>query len=162
MSMVHLNPPTLPQPPGGSYSHLVRVPAGELLFIAGQIARDVEGRLLGAGDPVAQYRQVWANIGRALAAVGLTHDHLVKTTTYVVGEANVPLIRAIRQELSPTLPPTSTMVVVAALGIAGSLVEVESIAVFPPPPPVSAKRAKRKAAKASTRKLVARAKPRKR
>lgn len=131
MPVAHSNPPTLPKPPGGMYSHVVRVPAGELLFIAGQIARDAEGRLIGGDDPIAQYRQVWANIGRALASVGLTHDHLVKTTTYVVGESNVPLIRTVRQELSPERPPTSTMIVVAALGIPGTLVEVESIAAFP-------------------------------
>ena len=131
MSVEHLNPQSLPKPPSGMYSHLVRVKAGELLFIAGQVARDSEGKLIGEGDAVAQYRQVWANIGRALAAVGLRHEHLVKTTTYVVGEANIPAIRAVRQELAPPLPPTSTMIVVSALGISGTLVEVESIAAFP-------------------------------
>lgn len=113
------------------YSQAVRVRAGETLYISGQVARDAAGNLVGQGDVVAQYRQVWNNVGIALAAVGLRHEHLVKTTTYVVGEANVPAIRAVRKELAPARAPTSTMLVVPALAIPGALVEVEGIAVFP-------------------------------
>jgi enamine deaminase RidA (YjgF/YER057c/UK114 family) len=113
------------------YSQAVRVRAGETLYISGQVARDPAGKLVGEGDVVAQYRQVWNNIGFALAAVGLRHEHLVKTTTYVVGEANVPPIRAIRKELAPAKAPTSTMLVVPALAIPGALVEIEAVAAFP-------------------------------
>jgi len=131
MNAKYLNPKTLSAPPGGMYSHVVRVRAGEQLFISGQVARDQLGKLVGEGDVVAQYRQVWANVGFALAAVGLRHEHLVKTNTYVVGETNIPAIRAVRKELAPPRAPTSTMLVVPALAIAGALVEVEGVAVFP-------------------------------
>ena len=131
MSAEYLNPPTLSAPPGAMYSQAVRVSAGETLYISGQVARDQAGKLVGEGDVVAQYRQVWNNIGLALAAVGLRHEHLVKTTTYVVGEANIPPIRAVRKELAPAKAPTSTMLVVPALAIPGALVEIEAVAVFP-------------------------------
>ena len=131
MSAEYLNPPTLSVPPGAMYSQAVRVRAGETLYISGQVARDPAGKLVGEGDVVAQYRQVWNNIGFALAAVGLRHEHLVKTTTYVVGEANIPPIRAVRKELAPANAPTSTMLVVPALAIPGALVEIEAIAAFP-------------------------------
>ncbi len=131
MNVEYLNPETLSAPPGGMYSQAVRVRAGEQLYISGQVARDQEGRLVGEGDVVAQYRQVWKNLGLALAAVGLKHEHLVKTTTYVVGEANIPAIRAVRKELVPPKAPTSTMLVVPALAIPGALVEVEGVAIFP-------------------------------
>jgi enamine deaminase RidA (YjgF/YER057c/UK114 family) len=131
VSAEYLNPPTLSVPPGAMYSQAVRVRAGEMLYISGQVARDPAGKLVGEGDVVAQYRQVWNNIGFALAAVGLRHEHLVKTTTYVVGEANIPPIRAVRKELAPANAPTSTMLVVPALAIPGALVEIEAIAAFP-------------------------------
>ena len=134
MSAEYLNPPSLSAPPGAMYSQAVRVRAGETLYISGQVARDQAGKLVGEGDVVAQYRQVWNNVGLALAAVGLRHEHLVKTTTYVVGEANVPAIRAVRRELAPPKAPTSTMLVVAALAIPGALVEVEAVAAFPETP----------------------------
>jgi enamine deaminase RidA (YjgF/YER057c/UK114 family) len=131
MSADYLNPPTLSAPPGAMYSQAVRVSAGETLYISGQVARDLAGKLVGEGDVVAQYRQVWHNVGLALAAVGLRHEHLVKTTTYVVGEANIPPIRAVRKELAPAKAPTSTMLVVPALAIPGALVEIEALAAFP-------------------------------
>jgi enamine deaminase RidA (YjgF/YER057c/UK114 family) len=131
MSAEYLNPSTLSAPPGAMYSQAVRVRAGETLYISGQVARDQAGKLVGEGDVVAQYRQVWNNIGLALAAVGLRHEHLVKTTTYVVGEANIPPIRAVRKELAPAKAPTSTMLVVPALAIPGALVEIEAVAAFP-------------------------------
>jgi enamine deaminase RidA (YjgF/YER057c/UK114 family) len=131
VSAEYLNPSTLSAPPGAMYSQAVRVRAGETLYISGQVARDPAGKLVGEGDVVAQYRQVWNNIGFALAAVGLRHEHLVKTTTYVVGEANIPPIRAIRKELAPAKAPTSTMLVVPALAIPGALVEIEAVAAFP-------------------------------
>jgi enamine deaminase RidA (YjgF/YER057c/UK114 family) len=133
VSAEYLNPPTLSAPPGAMYSQAVRVRAGETLYISGQVARDQAGNLVGQGDVVAQYRQVWSNIGLALAAVGLRHEHLVKTTTYVVGEANIPPIRAVRKELAPAKAPTSTMLVVPALAIPGALVEIEAVAAFPEP-----------------------------
>ena len=95
------------------------------------MARDQAGKLVGEGDVVAQYRQVWKNVGFALDAVGLRYEHLVKTTTYVVGETNIPAIRGVRKELAPSKAPTSTMLVVPALAIPGALVEVEAVAVFP-------------------------------
>ena len=134
MNAKYLNPETLSAPPGGMYSQVVRVRAGEQLYISGQLARDVAGKIVGEGDVVAQYRQAWGNIGLALASVGLRFEHLVKTTTYVVGEANIPAIRAVRKELSRPNAPTSTMLVVPALAIPGALVEIEGIAMFPEKP----------------------------
>src|SRR5690348_13554916 len=112
MNVDYLNPETLSAPPGAMYSQAVRVRAGETLYISGQVARDANGKLVGEGDVLAQYRQVWHNVGLALAAVGLRHEHLVKTTTYIVDEANIPPIRALRKELAPAKAPTSTMLVV--------------------------------------------------
>ena len=55
------NPDALGKPLG-QYSQLTRVKAAELLFIAGQVATDRNGKVVGADDFDAQCRQVFANI----------------------------------------------------------------------------------------------------
>ncbi len=55
-----VNPPTLMKPSG--FSHAYEVTEGKTLYIAGQIAKDKDGQLVGAGDIVAQFRQVCENI----------------------------------------------------------------------------------------------------
>ncbi|WP_436116059.1 RidA family protein [Phyllobacterium sp. LjRoot231] len=53
-----------------TYSHVVVATGSRLVFVAGQVAEDSEGNLVGSGDMMAQSHQVFANIGRALAAAG--------------------------------------------------------------------------------------------
>ena len=56
-------------PPFG-YSHVVEVTAGRPVYIAGQVALDPTGALVGADDIRAQTRQVFDNLRAALEAVG--------------------------------------------------------------------------------------------
>src|SRR5581483_11406019 len=65
------------------YSHVVVVQPGTQVFVAGQLARDAQGRVVGRGDMRAQIRQVGENVKTALAAAGCTLADIVKTTTYV-------------------------------------------------------------------------------
>src|SRR5207247_9258955 len=48
------NPPTLTRAVG--YAHGAETRGGRLLFVAGQVAKDKEGRVGGSGDLVAQLR----------------------------------------------------------------------------------------------------------
>jgi 2-iminobutanoate/2-iminopropanoate deaminase len=127
MTSQHLNPAALCPPPDGIYSHVVKV--RDMVFISGQLARDPAGNPVSPGDVRGQYRQVWANLCAALQAAGGTAADLVKTTTYFVGAENLPAVREARRELGLESPPTSTMVVVAALADPRYLVEVDAIAV---------------------------------
>ena len=52
--------------PLGQYSHITRVKASEFVYIAGQLAADKDGKLVGADDFDAQCVQVYANIETAL------------------------------------------------------------------------------------------------
>ena len=63
-----INPETV-HPPFG-YSHVVEVTAGRPVYIAGQVALDPAGVLVGPGDIRAQARQVFDNLQAALQAVG--------------------------------------------------------------------------------------------
>ena len=125
MARQYVNPPGLSQPAGAIYTQVVRV--GNIAYIAGQVGRDAQGAVA-KGDIAAQYRQVIRNLQTAVESVGGTLNDIVKTTTFVVGAENIPALRAARQELRLPSPPTSAMIVVAALADPAFLVEVEAVA----------------------------------
>jgi enamine deaminase RidA (YjgF/YER057c/UK114 family) len=87
-----INPANAPQPIG-AYSQAMRVKAGELIFIAGQVALDAAGNLVGKGDVAAQTRQVFENIGRVLAGAGVSFSNVVEFTTFLLaGNLSSPLL----------------------------------------------------------------------
>ena len=51
-----VNPPSLMKPAG--FSHGYEVKGGRLLFVAGQVAKDASGTVVGAGDVVAQFKDL--------------------------------------------------------------------------------------------------------
>lgn len=111
------------------YSQAVQVEGQKLLFIAGQIARDPAGRLVGPGDMRAQVRQVYRNIGAALEAAGATWDNVVRTTTYVTSLDEYFKAIDVRWEFMTSDPPTSTTVQVAVLA-QDALIEIEAFAIL--------------------------------
>ena len=50
-----VRPRTLPKPAGFSYGYEDK--SGRLVFVAGQVAVDADGRIVGRGDLVAQFRK---------------------------------------------------------------------------------------------------------
>lgn len=77
-----INPPSLMKPVG--YSHGYEVKSGRILFIAGQVAKDGAGHVVGRGDLVAQFRQVCENLRTVLATAGGQLTDVVKLTLYVL------------------------------------------------------------------------------
>jgi enamine deaminase RidA (YjgF/YER057c/UK114 family) len=75
-------PRTLPKPAGFSYGYEVK--HGRLVFVAGQVARDEKNAVVGAGDIVAQFRQVCENMKTLVAAAGGQLTDVVKLTMYVL------------------------------------------------------------------------------
>ena len=73
-----VNTDKAPQPIG-AYSQAIRTAPGELLFIAGQVAVDLDGNPVGTGDAIAQTRQVFENLGGALESVGATFSNVVES-----------------------------------------------------------------------------------
>ncbi|MBK6563140.1 MAG: RidA family protein [Dehalococcoidia bacterium] len=122
--------PNLSTPRG--YSHVVSTSGGRTIYVAGQIAMDKDGKVVGVGDLRAQTTQVFENVKAALAAAGATLSDVVKQNTYIVNlnaEA-LPVIREVRGQYFPAEnPPASTLVGVTALAFADLLIEVEVIAV---------------------------------
>ena len=112
------------------YSHLVIAPGQSLVFIAGQLARDSEGRVVGKGDMAAQIRQVGENLRIALAAAGLGLKDIVKTNTYVTDIDEFFKHSEARNEIFGQALPTSTTVEVRRLSHPDLMVEVEAMAVM--------------------------------
>lgn len=109
---------------GRGYSQVV-TGRGRLLVVSGQIAQDERGELAGPGDPEAQARQVFENLRRCMAHVGVSFDDVVKLTFFVLHFACLPAVRAARDNVIDTArPPASAAVQVAALFAPGYLLEV--------------------------------------
>jgi enamine deaminase RidA (YjgF/YER057c/UK114 family) len=111
-----------------SYVHAIR--AGNTLYLAGQVARDEHGAVVGQ-DAAAQARQVYTNIGRVLAAAGARWTDVVKVTTYLVDRADSQAVSAVRFEHFGDHRPPHTGLIVAGLGSPELKVEVDVIAVLP-------------------------------
>jgi reactive intermediate/imine deaminase len=129
-----INPETMHRPAG--YTHVVEVTAGRPVYIAGQIALDPMGTLVGPGDIGAQTRQVFDNLQAALEAVGAGFEQVVKLTYYLVDATQLPAVREVRdQYLNPQQPPASTAVEVRRLARDDLLIEVDAVAVLASSPP---------------------------
>ncbi|HUN50127.1 MAG TPA: RidA family protein [Candidatus Sulfotelmatobacter sp.] len=125
-----LNPAGLAPPPG--YSQVAAVRSGRLVYIAGQVALDAAGALVGAGDIDTQAGQVFRNLSTALAAVGGSAADLVKLTVFVRDMAGLAAYRAARDRffasVAPPAAPAVTLVEVSRLYRDDALIEVEAVA----------------------------------
>jgi enamine deaminase RidA (YjgF/YER057c/UK114 family) len=123
--------------PGNGYSHAV-VASGRTAYVAGQVALDPAGSLVGGDDVGAQTEQCLANLGRVLDALGVTWADVVKLGWYVLDAGEVQAVRDARDRvLRPVLGelpnPASTLVQVAALVRPDLLVEVDAVVALPGP-----------------------------
>ena len=130
MTLEIINPKDLPTPP--TYTHVVVATGNRLVFVAGQEPEDEQGNLVGAGDLAVQAHQVFANVGRALAAAGARPDQVTKITIFVVGyrREHLPAIEEGRVALFGEHKPADTLVGVEALSRPEYLIEVEATAVI--------------------------------
>ena len=126
-NVLYLNPPALSTPTG--YTHVVQVQGGRTIYIAGQVAFDKSGNLVGKGDFAAQATQVFENLKSALAAGGATFDNLVKVTTFVTDLSQMQTLRTIRAKYYGRNSPASTLVQITKLANDDLMIEIEAIAV---------------------------------
>jgi enamine deaminase RidA (YjgF/YER057c/UK114 family) len=121
----HLNPPGLSTPTG--YTHVVAPQRGRLVFIAGQVAADAKGNVVGKGDFTAQTKQVYENLRTAVTAAGATMADVAKINVYVTDVSQISTMREIRQQYFSNNPPASTLVQVVALARPEYMIEIEAI-----------------------------------
>ena len=126
-----VNPPTLAKPVG--YSHGFEVQGGKTLYMAGQVATDKAGTVVGKGDLVAQFRQVCENLKTLLLARGGQMNDIVKLTMYVLSKddykAKAKDIGLVYREYFGRHFPAMTLVEVKGLYDDDCAIEIEGIAV---------------------------------
>jgi len=102
--------------------------AGGAIYVAGQVATDPDGGLVGEGDCEAQARQCFRNVERILAQAGADLADIVQLTAYLANPADARAYLSVRSEVFPNDPPATTTVVASLLD-PRFLIEVQAIAV---------------------------------
>jgi len=118
--------------PISHYTDAVRF--GDLLLVSGCAPLDATGALVGAGDVVAQARQVLTNLGLVLRAAGASSSDVLKVTVYMLDISARTEVDKVRKAFFGTTRPASTLIEVSRLAIPGMLIEIDAIAGFPPDP----------------------------
>ena len=135
MAVRYLNPENH-LPPQGRYSHVAIAEPGRLAFIAGQVALDADGHLVGPDDAAAQFPQVFSNIANVLQGIGAGFHNIVELTTYLVGEASrAPWLEARNAVYSEHFGdgpyPPNTLLIISGLVRPEMRVEVSAIVRLP-------------------------------
>jgi enamine deaminase RidA (YjgF/YER057c/UK114 family) len=125
-----INPDSLGTPLG-QYSHITRVKTSELLFIAGQVGVDKDGRAPGEFD--TQCAQAFANLGAALSSQGAGFANVVEFTTYLVHSQDIAKFMSFRSREFPRLftngaYPPNTLLIIDRLVREEFLIEISAIA----------------------------------
>ena len=129
MAIKRINPSSLGQPSG--YHHVVK--DGKTIYLAGQVARDRDGKTVGVGDASAQAEQVFRNIQAALESVGSDLDHILKMTTFMTHREGFPAYRAARSKFltDDDALPASTLILCSGLADPDFRIEIEAVAPIP-------------------------------
>ena len=134
MTITLTNPEALPKV---DFHRQVAIATGsKLVFMAGQVAWDADGTLVGKDDLAAQVEQCYLNVAAAVAGAGGTLDNVAKVTIYIADWSldKMPLLQEGRArafaKLGVTLRAPGTLIGVAALFTPDHLVEIEAIAVI--------------------------------
>jgi enamine deaminase RidA (YjgF/YER057c/UK114 family) len=115
--------------PFSNYVHVVTVEgAQKLVFCAGQVAADTDGKVLPPDDFAAQTKMVMQNLTNALAAGGAKLSDVTKVTIYICNPHDVPKARAILYDYFGDHPPGSTLCILRGLANPNFLLEIEAIA----------------------------------
>jgi len=130
MNVERINPAGLARPSG--FSHAVAA-TGRMVFLAGQIGMDRDGKVVGGGI-VPQFEQAFGNLLTALTAAGGHPADLVSLTIYLIDvedyQAHVKEIGAVWRRLAGTDYPAMAGVGVTRLWLPEALVEIQGIAVI--------------------------------
>ncbi len=129
MAVQHNNPAGVSKPVG--YTHVVTAETTRTVYVAGQVATNAQGELVGPGDLSKQAEQVFENLKACLTSAGATFDNVVKMNTYIVNykpEDRAVIVEMRERYLSGDKPPAATLVGVQALARADFMIEIEVIA----------------------------------
>ena len=119
-------------PPSPGYSQAVEIRRGRIIYVAGQVAVDRSGKVVGEGDMRAQAQQTFENLKAALEASGAKFENVVKLNYYFADISQLAAVREVRDKfINAANPPASTAVEIKRLFREPLLIEVEAVAVVP-------------------------------
>lgn len=114
------------------------VRAGDTVYLRGQTAMALDGRIVGIGDAAVQAENAMACAKVLLEEAGARLADIVKIVIYITDPTNrEPVYRVIGRWLKG-VHPVSTGLVVQALAKPEYLMEIDIIAVIPAAPPRTA------------------------
>lgn len=109
------------------FAQAVRV--NDVIYVAGQVAWDKNGNVVGEGDLLAQSRQIFKNLEEILELAGASLNDIVQLTQYFMDMSDIHAYRQARREAMPGVACTTLGVQVARLSHPDLLLEVEAMAV---------------------------------
>ena len=128
MAVERSNPGALANPAG--YSHVVK--DGKTVYVAGQVARNSEGKTVGVGDFSAQAEQVFKNVQGALESVGSDMKCIMKLNVFLTHREDFAAYRVVRAKFVPDdALPVSTLIFCSGLADPDFRIQVEVIATIP-------------------------------
>jgi enamine deaminase RidA (YjgF/YER057c/UK114 family) len=133
MTRTAINPDSMYNSVQFGFSHAVESEGSRLLHLAGQVAWDSNGELVGPGDLAAQAQQCFANLTEVLASCGASVGNVVRLRTYVVDyspdklEILGPAFGAFYGDVTPA---ANTLLGVQALAMPDFLIEIEAMAIL--------------------------------
>lgn len=106
------------------------IKANGWLFISGQAGAGENGKIVQGGF-LAQGRQAFANLRRALEAGGACLKDVVKVTIFVTDMGHFDDVVTLRREFFAAPYPADTIAEIRALYTPDAMIEIEAIAVAP-------------------------------
>ena len=104
---------------------------GTFVFLRGQVGQDLDGRIVGIGDPAAQAEQAMKNVKVLLEEQGAKLEDICKITIFITDRAyREPVYRVVGKWLKGVFP-VSTGLIVQGLARPEWVMEIEAWAVIP-------------------------------
>ena len=104
--------------------------AGDLIFVSGQAAIDLDGRVSQGGFD-EQADLAFRNLQRVLEAAGCGLDRIVKVSIYLTDMKNFSKVIELRERWFTHPYPADTIVEVSSLALPGLQIEIEAVALAP-------------------------------
>ena len=101
---------------------------GDLIFVSGQAAIDLDGTIVGVGNFDAQAEQTFKNLASVLEAGGSSLAKIVKVTIFLKDMGNFGKIVGLREKFFTPPYPADTIVEITSLALPELEIEIEAIA----------------------------------